>query len=153
MNGMVGFAWQTGQTASSPEEPADFSFEKGRRNFLMEDELRRGRSNSNISCTILPIRISKSNKIDNLEVSTSSYFTIILHQAKVVKYASNCKLVWERSHDASLFFRKQVKYLNSQRKNIITHCVNSNQRALMLTLYSISTYSSSKWFLIQGPVL
>lgn len=47
------------------------------------------------------------------------------------------------------FFRKQVKYLNSQRKNIITHCVNSNQRALMLTLYSISTYSSSKWFLIQ----
>lgn len=41
-----------GQTVSSRDEIEDLSFEKGRRKFLIDDELRRGRSNNNISCTI-----------------------------------------------------------------------------------------------------
>jgi hypothetical protein len=46
---MLGLDRHIGQSASSPEEPADLSLEKGRRNFFTEDEFRRGRSKSNIS--------------------------------------------------------------------------------------------------------
>jgi len=50
-NGIVGIAWQMGQVSSSTLELEDLSFENGLRNFLMDDELRRGSSSSNISCT------------------------------------------------------------------------------------------------------
>lgn len=48
--GIVGLARQIGQALSSSAELEDFSLENGRRKFLTEEELRRGRSNSNISC-------------------------------------------------------------------------------------------------------
>jgi hypothetical protein len=48
---MLGLETHIGQFASSPEELADLSLEKGRRNFFTEDEFKRGRSKSNISCT------------------------------------------------------------------------------------------------------
>lgn len=51
-NGMVGLAWQMGQVVSSPSELEDLFLENGRRKFLIDDELRRGRSNNNISCTL-----------------------------------------------------------------------------------------------------
>jgi hypothetical protein len=47
---MVGIAWQIGQVSSSTSELEDLSFENGPRNFLTDEELRRGRSSSNISC-------------------------------------------------------------------------------------------------------
>jgi hypothetical protein len=47
----VGIDWQMGQVSSSTLELEDLSFENGLRNFLMDDELRRGSSSSNISCT------------------------------------------------------------------------------------------------------
>jgi hypothetical protein len=46
---MLGLDRHIEQSASSPEEPADLSLEKGRRNFFTKDEFRRGRSKSNIS--------------------------------------------------------------------------------------------------------
>lgn len=39
-----------GHAVPSSDELDDLSFEKGRRRFFTDDELRRGRSNSNISC-------------------------------------------------------------------------------------------------------
>lgn len=42
-NGTVGVAKQIGHWVSSPPELEDLSFENGRRKFLMDDELRRGR--------------------------------------------------------------------------------------------------------------
>lgn len=48
--GMTGVAWQMGHAVLSSAELDDLSFEKGRRRFLIDDELRRGRSNNNISC-------------------------------------------------------------------------------------------------------
>ena len=48
---MLGLETHIGQFASSPEELADLSLEKGRRNFFTEEEFKRGRSKSNISCT------------------------------------------------------------------------------------------------------
>jgi len=39
-----------GHAEPSSDELDDLSFEKGRRRFFTDDELRRGRSNSNISC-------------------------------------------------------------------------------------------------------
>jgi len=47
---MVGVARQMGHAVPSSDELDDLSFEKGRRRFFTDDELRRGRSNSNISC-------------------------------------------------------------------------------------------------------
>jgi len=49
-NGIVGIAWQIGQVSSSTLELEDLSLENGLRNFLTDEELRRGRSSSNISC-------------------------------------------------------------------------------------------------------
>lgn len=49
-NGVVGLAWQIGQTESSSAEVEDLSLENGRRKFFTDDEFRRGRSNNNISC-------------------------------------------------------------------------------------------------------
>lgn len=48
--GSVGIAWQMGHKVSSVAEFEDLSFENGRRKFLMDDELSRGRSKSSISC-------------------------------------------------------------------------------------------------------
>lgn len=42
-----------GHAASLPEESDDLFFENGRRNLLTEDEFKRGRSKSNISCILL----------------------------------------------------------------------------------------------------
>lgn len=50
-NGVVGVAWQIGQVVSSSVELEDLSFENGQNIFLKVDELRRGRSNNNISCS------------------------------------------------------------------------------------------------------
>jgi hypothetical protein len=47
---MIGVARQMGQAVSSSSELEDFSLENGRRKFLTDDELRRGRSNNSISC-------------------------------------------------------------------------------------------------------
>ena len=49
-NGMVGLARQMGQAVSSSAELEALSLENGLRRFLMDDELRRGRSNKSISC-------------------------------------------------------------------------------------------------------
>jgi hypothetical protein len=49
---MLGLEWHIGQSASSAEEPADLSLEKGRTNFFTDNEFKSGRSKSNISCRI-----------------------------------------------------------------------------------------------------
>lgn len=60
-NGMLGLEWHMGHSASSPEEPVDLSLENGR-NFLTEDEFKRGRSKSSISC----IYIATFNQFKNI---------------------------------------------------------------------------------------
>jgi hypothetical protein len=60
---MLGLETHIGQFVSSPEEIADLSLEKGRRNFFTEDEFKRGRSKSNISCTSKQCQPSFGSKV------------------------------------------------------------------------------------------
>lgn len=48
-----------GHNASSPSEFDDLSFEKGRRIFLRDVELRSGRSNNSISCMLLHVSVGE----------------------------------------------------------------------------------------------
>jgi len=59
-------ARQMGHAVPSSDELDDLSFEKGRRRFFTDDELRRGRSNSNISCHHLKENIAKKNTFPSL---------------------------------------------------------------------------------------
>lgn len=62
-----------GHKASSPSESEDLSFENGRRSFLTDDELRRGRSNSSISCKSPHASVSKTEyKQVNENICTGS---------------------------------------------------------------------------------
>lgn len=49
-NGVLGLFRHMGHISSSLEDPGVFSLENGRRSFFIEDDLRSGRSKSNISC-------------------------------------------------------------------------------------------------------
>jgi hypothetical protein len=58
---MLGLERHIEQFASSAEEPADLSLEKGRRNFFTDDEFKSGRSKSNISCRVAMLATNLSS--------------------------------------------------------------------------------------------
>ena len=70
-NGMVGVVWQMGHIVSSSAELGDLSLENGRRRFLTDDELRRGSSNSNISCHQNKIQASNHSGMKNEALAIS----------------------------------------------------------------------------------
>lgn len=116
---MLGLVWQMGHKFSSPVELDDLSLENGRRKFFMDEELRSGRSNSNISCKVmkeLPDRHEETSSIEQKKRSkckdTNKYARYTMMRRKQRRRNSANHLGWDDFYKLSPTQRKRTAHAN-----------------------------------------